>query len=176
MAIALASSVMPKPPPPDSPFWKLFGVLTGLNTRLFKLTSGRIGGKLPGTGVRILILHHVGRKSGTKRETPLLFLEDGDELAIIASKGGVDKHPAWFHNLMASPETVVELPGGEKRRVGARVAEGEERERWWGRAVRVYRYYEDYASYTERRIPVVVLEPVSRFDRSSAGARRNAKA
>jgi deazaflavin-dependent oxidoreductase (nitroreductase family) len=167
---------MPKPPPPDSAFWKAFEVLAGLNVRLFKLTRGRIGGKLPGTSARILILHHVGRKSGTKRETPLLFVEDGDELAIIASKGGVDKHPAWFHNLTASPETLVELPGGEKRRVTAHVAEGEERERWWRRAVRVYKYYDDYASYTDRRIPVIVLEPVGRSDRTSAGARESAPA
>jgi deazaflavin-dependent oxidoreductase (nitroreductase family) len=149
---------MPKPPPPEHPFWKVFNVVTALNVRLFKLTRGRVGGTLPGTKVRILILHHVGRKSGTRRETPLLYVSDGDDLAIIASKGGVDRHPAWFHNLTAAPETVVELPGGEQRRVRARVAEGAERERWWSRAVAAYRQYEDYESYTDRRIPVVILE------------------
>ena len=152
---------MPKPPPPESPFWKAFNAMGALNVRLFRLTKGRIGGSFPFSGgARILVLHHVGRKSGTRRESPLIYVEDGDRLAIIASKGGVDRHPAWFHNLMASPETVVELPGGERRRVRARVAEGEERERWWRRAVDAYRPYESYQSYTDRQIPVVLLEPL----------------
>jgi F420H(2)-dependent quinone reductase len=149
---------MPKPPPPDSPFWKAWNVLTDMNVRLFRLTHGRVGGKLPGFDVRILVLHNVGRKSGKPRETPLLYVADGDDLAIIASKGGVDKHPAWFHNLMAAPETTVELPGGERRAVRARVVEGAERERWWARAVDAYSPYKDYEGYTDRRIPVVVLE------------------
>ena len=149
---------MPKPPPPESPFWKVFGFFTTINKHVFRLTKGRVGGTFPGTKVRILILHHVGRKSGKKRETPLNYVADGDKIAIIASKGGVDRHPAWFHNLVANPETEVELPGGERRRVRARVAEGEEREQLWQRAVAVYRPYEDYQSYTERQIPVVVLD------------------
>jgi deazaflavin-dependent oxidoreductase (nitroreductase family) len=152
------SRVVPKPPPPDSPFWKVFGAATKLNITLFRATRGRIGGSLPGVKARILILHHVGRKSGAHRESPLLYVSDGEDLAIIASKGGVDKHPAWYHNLMASPDTLVELPGGERRRVRARRAEGEERERWWRRAVDAYGPYEDYQSYTDRQIPVVLLE------------------
>ena len=149
---------MPKPPPPESPFWKVFGAATVLNKKLFRLTNGRVGGRFPGTRAKILILHHVGRKSGQKRESPLIYVADADQLAIVASKGGVDKHPAWFHNLVASPETEVELPGGERRAVRARVAEGEERERWWSRAVAEYEPYEEYQSYTERTIPVVVLD------------------
>jgi deazaflavin-dependent oxidoreductase (nitroreductase family) len=148
---------MPKPPPPSSPFWKLFGAMTALNTAVFRLTSGRVGGSLG--KVKILLLHHVGRRSGKERVTPLNYVADGDKLVVIASKGGVDQHPAWFHNLLAAPETEVELPGGERRHVRARVAEGAERDRLWQAAVAVYGPYEDYQSYTERRIPVVVLEP-----------------
>jgi len=152
---------VPKPPPPESKFWKAFQAAANLNMRIFRASNGRFGGRMVGTKARILILHHVGRKSGTQRATPLIYVSDGDDLAIVASKGGVDKHPAWFHNLMASPETKVELPGGEHRRVRARVAEGEERERWWARAVKDYPPYEQYQSYTERRIPVVVLDRVA---------------
>lgn len=150
---------MPKPPPQGSPFWKVWDVLTDVNVRLFRATRGRVGGSL--FGARILVLHHVGRKSGEQRESPLFYVEDGDELAIVASKGGSERHPAWFHNLMAAPETVVELPGGERRRVRARLVEGEERERWWARAVAQYRQYDEYQGYTDRTIPVVVLDRVN---------------
>ena len=146
---------MPKPPPPDSPFWKLFGVLTSANTKLFRATNGRIGG---GIGkMRILLLHHVGRKSGTKRVTPLLYLRDDNRLVIVASKGGSEKHPAWFHNLMANPETLVELPR-EKRSVRARQATDEERAELWPRLVDMYGSYEAYQTYTDRKIPLIILE------------------
>jgi deazaflavin-dependent oxidoreductase (nitroreductase family) len=144
-----------KPPPPDSRFWKLFGVLTGANTKLFRATNGRIGG---GFGkARILLLHHVGRKSGQQRVTPLLYLRDGDRLVIVASKGGSEKHPAWFHNLMANPDTTVELPG-EKRGVRARRASDDERTVLWPRLVDMYGSYESYQGYTDRKIPLVILE------------------
>ena len=117
---------------------------------------------MPFTWSPILLLHHVGAKSGTKRVSPLIFVPDadgdGDAIAIVASKGGVDKHPAWYHNLRAHPETEVELPGEGRRRVRARVLEGEERERWWSKAVAVYKPYAEYQTYTERQIPVVLLE------------------
>jgi deazaflavin-dependent oxidoreductase (nitroreductase family) len=149
---------MPKPPPPESPFWKVFGAMTGVHKKLFRATDGKVGGRMPFTGSPILILHHVGRKSGTRRESPLIYVPHGDDIAIIASKGGVDRNPAWFHNLMASPETVVELPGGERRRVRARLAEGDERRAWWDRAVAVYKPYAEYQTYTDRQIPVVLLD------------------
>ncbi|BCJ55438.1 hypothetical protein Asp14428_69130 [Actinoplanes sp. NBRC 14428] len=111
-------------------------------------------------GAPVLLLHHVGRRSGQARISPLIYLDDSPRLVIVASKGGVDAHPAWFHNLMAMAQTEVELPGGGRRRVRARVAEGAERARLWERAVGIYRPYATYATYTEREIPVIVLEPV----------------
>jgi deazaflavin-dependent oxidoreductase (nitroreductase family) len=149
---------VPKPPPPDSAFWKLFGVMTSANTLLFRLTRGKIGGHIG--KMRILLLHHVGRKSGQERVTPLLYLRDDSRLVVVASKGGVDKHPAWFHNLMANPETKVEL-GGENRRVRARQATDEERAELWPRVVDMYGPYEDYQTYTDREIPLVILEPAN---------------
>ena len=148
---------MPKPPPPDSPFWKLWEGMTRVNIALFRATGGRLGGSIG--KARILLLHHTGRRSGQDRVSPLIYLQDGANVVVVASKGGVDKHPAWFHNLVAMESTEVELPGRERRRVRPRVAEGEERERLWPRLVGIYRPYESYATYTDRQIPVVVLEP-----------------
>ena len=147
---------MPKPPPSSSPFWKLFNVGAGLNVHLYRLSGGKIGGRIQKG--RVLLLHHVGRKSGATRVTPLLFLPDGEDLVIVASKGGTDKNPAWFHNLMASPETTVEV-GRDTRRVRARRASEDERAQLWPRLVAIYKPYESYQTYTDRQIPVVVLEP-----------------
>ena len=85
---------MPKPPPADSKFWKAWEGLTRLNIVLFRATRGRVGGKIPGSKAGICIVHHVGRKSGAERESPLIYLPDGDNVVVVASKGGVDKHPA----------------------------------------------------------------------------------
>ena len=146
---------MPKPPPASSPVWKLVNVGTRLNVALYRASGGRLGGRLK--RAPILLLHHVGRKSGTKRVTPILYLPDGDDLVVVASKGGVDTNPAWFHNLMAMPETTVEV-GREKRRVRPRLATDEERERFWPRLVDSYPSFETYKGHTERHIPIVVLE------------------
>jgi deazaflavin-dependent oxidoreductase (nitroreductase family) len=148
--------VMPKPPPPGSPFWKAWEVFTRVNVALFRATGGRVGGRLG--RAPILLLHHVGAKSGKRRVSPLLYVPDGDDLVIVASKGGVDRHPAWYHNLAAHPETEVELPREGRRRVRARVATAEERERLWAKAVAVYRPYAQYQTHTARTIPLVVLE------------------
>ena len=107
----------------------------------------------------MLLLDHVGAKSGTKRTAPLLYVKDGENVAIIASKGGYPKNPAWFYNLKANPDTTVQI-GSERRAVHARVAEPEERERLWAEAVGVWNGYEDYAAHSKgREIPIVVLEP-----------------
>ena len=149
---------MPKPPPADSRFWKLFEVLTTVNIHVFRATGGRIGGSFG--KAKILLLHHVGRKSGKERVSPLLYLGDGDRIVIVASKGGSEKHPAWFHNLMANPDTLVELPR-EKRSVHAREATDAERADLWPKLVDMYGSYEDYQAYTDRKIPLVVLERVT---------------
>ena len=148
---------MPKPPPPGSPFWKVWEVGTAVHRRLYRLTGGKIGGRMG--KAPILILHHVGRRSGTRRESPLIYVPDGERCVIIASKGGVDRRPAWFHNLMAADETTIEV-GPERRRVRPRVAEGEERERLWRVFVRSYPQAEAYTRFTDRVFPVVVLERV----------------
>ena len=86
-----------------------------------------------------------------------MYLEDGVDVDVVASKGGTDTHPAWFHNLMAMSETEVEV-GGERRRVRPRLADAEERARLWPRLVELYPPYEEYQSFTSREIPVVSLK------------------
>jgi F420H(2)-dependent quinone reductase len=147
---------MPKPPPSSSRFWKFFNAGARVNVALYRATGGRFGariGKAP-----ILLLHHAGAKSGKERVSPLLYLADGDRLVVVASKGGTDKNPAWFHNLLANPETQVEV-GRDRRQVRARKATDEEREAFWPRLVEMYKSYADYQRSTDRTIPVVVLEP-----------------
>ena len=109
-------------------------------------------------GNPVLLLHHVGRRSGEARVAPLIYLRDGDDLVVVGSMGGTPKDPAWVHNLRAAPDTEVELRG-ERRAVRARVADAEERERLWPRLVEHYPGFATYQARTEREIPVVILAP-----------------
>jgi deazaflavin-dependent oxidoreductase (nitroreductase family) len=138
--------------------WPLTRRAMGVHTFLYKRTGGRLGHRIPGLRGGMLLLDHVGAKSGTRRTSPLQYVEDGGDVVVIASKGGFPRHPAWFHNLMAHPETTVQI-GSERRAVRARVAEPEERERLWDKAVKIFRPYEDYRARAGREIPFVILEP-----------------
>ncbi len=137
--------------------WPVLRRLMGVHALAYKASGGLVGHRIPGIKAPMLLLDHVGAKSGVKRTAPLLYIPDGDTIAIIASKGGFPKHPAWFHNLRAHPDTEVQI-GREHRPVHARVAEGEERQRFWDRAVELWPQYADYQARTERQIPVVVLD------------------
>jgi deazaflavin-dependent oxidoreductase (nitroreductase family) len=141
--------------------------------RVFKLTGGRVGSKWRiGAGfkkpVPTLLLEHVGRKSGTLFTTPLLYLADGSDLVIVASQGGLPKNPQWYANLVAQPQTVVHLRKERGRAVTARVAQAEERTELWPRLVELYADFAKYAVWTDREIPVLILEP------RSTGATRQA--
>ena len=109
-------------------------------------------------GSEVLLLNSVGRKSGQKRTTPLLYLRDGEEYVIVASKGGSPKHPAWYHNLKANPRTTIEV-GNRKVPVRAGEANPEERARLWPKLVEMYPSFESYQRKTEREIPIIILEP-----------------
>lgn len=132
---------------------------TRIHVALYRRTGGRIGGALPGLPqVRIALLDHTGAKTGTNRTSPLIYHEYGDAIVVAASKGGQPTHPAWFHNLMANPETKIQI-GSEIREVRARVAAGGERERLWADLVAAYPGYDFYQRNAKgRQIPVVVLE------------------
>ncbi|HEY5052702.1 MAG TPA: nitroreductase family deazaflavin-dependent oxidoreductase [Solirubrobacterales bacterium] len=130
----------------------------GVHTLLYRASGGHIGHSFPGVSGKMLLLDHVGAKSGTKRTSPLLYVRDGEDLVVVASKGGFPKHPAWYHNLMANPDTTAQI-GSEHRKIHARVAKPQERDRLWAKAVKAYHGYEDYKARTDREIPLVVLEP-----------------
>jgi F420H(2)-dependent quinone reductase len=144
------------PPRPGSLGFAAWRQLTRLNNAVFRATGGRLLGSFDGNPV--LLLHHVGRRSGEARVTPLLYLADGDDLAIVGSMGGSPKHPAWIHNLRDRPDTEVELRG-ERRAVHARVADAEERARLWPLLVQRHPAFASYQARTEREIPVVILSP-----------------
>ncbi len=139
--------------------WPATRRFMGAHTFLYQRTGGRIGHTIPGVPGKMLLLDHVGAKSGTKRTSPLLYVRDGEDIVIVASKGGFPRHPAWYHNLLANPDTTVQI-GSKHLQVHARVAKPEERDRLWEMAVKAYHGYEDYAVRSKgREIPLVVLEP-----------------
>jgi F420H(2)-dependent quinone reductase len=137
--------------------WPLIRRLMGVHATVYRATHGVIGHRFPGAPPTLL-LDHIGAKSGKVRTTPLTYLEDGDDLVLVASKGGNPRNPAWFHNLVANPDTTIQV-GSERRAVHARVATASERERLWPEVLRLYSGYGDYQERTDREIPLVVLEP-----------------
>jgi deazaflavin-dependent oxidoreductase (nitroreductase family) len=107
----------------------------------------------------IVVITSKGAKSGKLRKNPVMRVEHDGVYAAVASYGGSPQHPVWYHNFVAHPE--VELQDGpEPHLYRARIAEGEEREIWWKRAVEVYSPYAEYQEKTDRVIPVFLLERV----------------
>ena len=99
-----------------------------------------------------------GRRSGQERISPLIYLRDGADLVIVASKGGSHKHPMWWLNLREMPETTVEVDG-QRQRVAVRQASSEEKAEIWPRLVEIYPPYADYQARSSRDIPVIRLSP-----------------
>jgi deazaflavin-dependent oxidoreductase (nitroreductase family) len=108
---------------------------------------------------KTLVLKTIGRKSGKEQLAPLIYNTWGDELVIVASKGGADNQPAWFHNTTATDEVDVQVRD-KRYRCKWRIAEGEERHTLWRFMSGYYPPYLEYQARTERQIPVVVLTPV----------------
>lgn len=127
-----------------------------LNVPVYRLTRGRVGGKV-GKGP-VLLLTTTGRKSGEARTAPVLYLADGDNFVVINTNAGNTKVPAWSLNLRADPDAEVEVKG-ERTQVRARLAEGEERTGLWRRHMEQYSGWEYYESKLDREIGVFVLEP-----------------
>ncbi|HVF51980.1 MAG TPA: nitroreductase family deazaflavin-dependent oxidoreductase [Actinomycetota bacterium] len=135
------------------PVWRRF---TGLHVAAYRATGGVVGHRFP-KAPPTLLLDHVGAKSGTRRTTALTYTRDGDDLILVASKGGHPKHPAWYHNLRAVPDVTVQV-GSERRQVTARVASKEERAHLWPEVVKTWPGYAGYQERTEREIPLLILE------------------
>ncbi len=111
-------------------------------------------------GVPTLLLTVKGRTSGVWRRTALICRQDGDNYVIVASKGGSEKHPQWYLNLMANPEAEIQF-GADKLKVRAHAAEGDEYARLWDAMAEVWPDYNVYKTRTDRVIPVIVLEPIA---------------
>lgn len=144
---------------------RIIKTMATTNVWLYRRTGGRVGGKWRiGAGFRnpvpICLLEHRGRKSGKLRTTPLVYLEDGERVVVVASQAGRPEHPMWYLNLLVNPDVTVQI-GNERRPMRARVAEPGERGDLWPRLVDLYADYDSYQSWTDRVIPVVVLEPVA---------------
>lgn len=130
--------------------------VSGAHNALYRASGGRVGGRLK--GMQVLLLVTTGRRSGKSRVTPLLYLRDGDDLVVVGSNGGSDYVPAWWLNLRSDPDAEVEL-GRARSHVRAREASVEERARLWPEFTSRFSGYEAYAARTPREIPVVILEP-----------------
>ncbi len=133
---------------------------TPVHVALYRRTGGRVGGHLPGwKEARIALVDHTGARTGARRTSPLMYHEDGDAIAVVASKAGQPTNPAWFHNLRAHPDTTIQI-GSDVREVRARVATEPERDRLWPEFVAFYPGYEFYRRHAkDREIPIVILEP-----------------
>jgi deazaflavin-dependent oxidoreductase (nitroreductase family) len=121
----------------------------------FRANGGKVGGNFE--GAILLLLTTTGAKSGQPRTTPLVYLPDGDRLAIFASKAGAPTNPDWYHNLVAHPEATVEV-GTETFKVTAVVADEEERARLYAKQAELAPRFAEYQAKTTRKIPVVILE------------------
>lgn len=148
----------------DSPIVpKVMKVASLLHVEAYRMTNGRVGGtwrvgSALRRGVPICLLTTRGRKTGRPRTLPLLYMRDGDRVVIVASQGGLPKHPMWYLNLRADPRVVVRI-GPDVRRMRARTADADERAALWPRLLEVYADYDSYQSWTDREIPVVICEP-----------------
>jgi F420H(2)-dependent quinone reductase len=147
---------------PTTPFQERLGRvtvqwMTGMNNVAYRLSGGRVAGHVP-SGAPICLLTTTGRHTRRRRTVPLLYLRDGADLVVVASRGGMSGHPAWYLNLRADPHVVVQL-GPAVTRVRARDATEEERHRLWPALTAVYEHFDAYQARTPRRIPVVILSP-----------------
>lgn len=148
--------------PPYTPLQERIGsiavkAMSRANTWIYRLTGGRVGGRFLG-GAPVMLLTTIGRKSGAPRVAPLLYLEDGDRIVTVASKGGMSHHPLWYRNVVANPDVEVTI-GTTTRSMRARTASADEKAAYWPRLTAMYPDYGTYQARTTREIPVVILSP-----------------
>jgi len=136
----------------------LLALITVVHRVLYRATGGRIGAHAG--RANMLLLETLGRRSGQRRVTPLLYVEDGERFVVVASNAGDDRNPAWLLNLRKNPEAEIQV-GKRRIPVHSREANAAESERLWPKLLSSYTYYRDYRTRTQRHIPIVVLEPVT---------------
>ncbi|MBB0968047.1 nitroreductase family deazaflavin-dependent oxidoreductase [Dietzia aerolata] len=138
--------------------------MSRVNTWAYRVSGGRVGGNWRvGSALRspvpVCLVTTTGRRSGEPRTVPLLHIPDGDRVLLVASQGGLPKHPAWYFNVKADPEVTVQV-GRRVRSMTAREASPAERAELWPRLVERYADFAEYQANTSRVIPVVICEPV----------------
>jgi deazaflavin-dependent oxidoreductase (nitroreductase family) len=150
---------MAKPPPAlnSAGTGVLIKWMSRLNTAAYKVSGGRVGGTFL-QGAPVALLTTIGRKSGEPRVSPLLFLRDGNRIVLVASQGGRTKNPMWYLNLKANPQVTVQVRK-EVLRLTARDATEDERAHYWPQLVSMYSSFDDYQSWTDRVIPIVICDP-----------------
>ncbi len=146
-----------KAPKPGTLAWKFNTKITNLHVRIFQASRGRLGATLD--GAPLLVLHHVGAKSGVRRSTPVVYLHDGENLVVVASMAGSPRNPAWYFNLRAHPDDVQVDLRGSRRAVHAREANADEAAALWPRLIETYPPFQAYLERTDRVLPVLILEP-----------------
>lgn len=135
----------------------LMKLVSRLNTWAYRATGGRLGGKFRG-GAPVMLVTTIGRRTGARHTTPLLYLRDGDKVVTVASKGGMDHHPLWYRNMVANPDVEVQI-GAAVAPMRAGTASEAEKASLWPRLVSMYPDYAQYQLRTTRDIPVVILSP-----------------
>jgi deazaflavin-dependent oxidoreductase (nitroreductase family) len=157
--------VKPKPDGLDKPYVKkIIKTISKVNVAVYRWTGGllgstwRVGSAFP-WGIPVLLLTSIGRKSGEPRIVPLLYIEDGPNIIVVGSQGGLPTDPLWVKNLDANPTCEVQIKR-RKTKMRARTANPEERAELWPKLVAHYADYASYETWTDRVIPVIILEPV----------------
>ena len=133
--------------------------MSDFNTKVMEEFRANGGNVEMFKGIPLLILHHTGAKSGKRYAMPLAYLPDGERMVIFASNAGAEKHPGWYHNLVANADVQVELGSGETRDAKAVVVQGAERKRLYDAQVERVPVFGDYREKAPREIPVIALEP-----------------
>ncbi|MGB5811011.1 MAG: nitroreductase family deazaflavin-dependent oxidoreductase [Polyangiales bacterium] len=159
------AKIKPKPEGLDKPYVKtIIRTMSKVNVAVYQWTGGllgskwRVGAAFP-WGVPVLLLTTIGRKSGQPRIAPLIFIEDGENVIVVASQGGLPTDPLWYRNIQADPKIEVQIKQ-RKRKMIARDATADERTRLWPRLVAHYPDFASYEVWTDRVIPIVICEPV----------------
>jgi len=136
----------------------LLALITTVHRAVYRLSGGRIGQRLGKADM--LLLATLGRRSGQRRVTPLLYVEDAGRYVVVASNAGDDRNPAWLLNLRKHPAAEIQV-GTRQIRVQAREATDAESELLWPKLLSSYSHFHDYRTHARRHIPVVVLEPAA---------------
>lgn len=139
---------------------------TRFNVWVYKKSNGKLMKNFPG-GFAICIVTMIGRKSGKSREVALIHLPMGEKKLLVASQGGLDKHPVWYHNIKANPDINI-MVAGEKAAYHAKQATGDEKRDLWPHLLSLYPEFDEYQARTDRDIPVFICEPQNACESSQA--------